>query len=114
MTREQLSNKEIKKLNNLDEAIELINILTYDECIKLLQRLKNTPVEIFNALINRAKKLNNNKIGFDLAVAAIQNNANKEVKNDWEMEIRRHPGGHRKDRRILQQKPTAWQRQIHI
>lgn len=82
MTREQLANKEIKKPNNLEEAIELINILTYDECIKLLQRLKNTPVEIFNALIDRAKKLNNNKISFDLAVAAIQGIANKEVKNE--------------------------------
>ena len=82
MTREQLSNKEIKKLNNLDEAIELINILTYDECIKLLQRLKNTPKEIFNALINRAKKLNDNKINFEIAVSSIQNFANKEAKND--------------------------------
>lgn len=107
MTREQLANKEIKKPNNLEEAIELINILTYDECIKLLQRLKNTPVEIFNALIDRAKKLNNNKISFDLAVAAIQGIANKEVKNEWQVELSRNSGRYRTNREILHEKPAA-------
>lgn len=36
MTRQDLVNKSIDKLNTVKEALELINILEYDECIAVL------------------------------------------------------------------------------
>lgn len=36
MTRQDLVNKSIDKLNTVKEALELIEILEYDECIAVL------------------------------------------------------------------------------
>ena len=36
MTRQDLVNKSIDKLKTVKEALELINILEYDECIAVL------------------------------------------------------------------------------
>lgn len=41
MTRQDLVNKSIDKLNTVKEALELINILEYDECIAVLTGTKN-------------------------------------------------------------------------
>lgn len=40
MTRQDLVNKSIDKLNTVKEALELINILEYDECIAVLTGTK--------------------------------------------------------------------------
>lgn len=37
MTRQDLVNKSIDKLNTVKEALELIEILEYDECIAVLK-----------------------------------------------------------------------------
>lgn len=70
MTRNDLENKSIEKLNSIDEVIELINLLNYDECIELLNRLHNVPAEMFKAIINRAKSLKGNTI--ELLTASLQ------------------------------------------
>ena len=46
MTRQDLVNKSIDKLNTVKEALELIEILEYDECIAVLTGTKNLPSEI--------------------------------------------------------------------
>lgn len=43
MTRQDLVNKSIDKLNTVKEALELIEILEYDECIAVLTGTKNLP-----------------------------------------------------------------------
>ena len=40
MTRQDLANKSIDKLNTVKEALELIEILEYDECIAVLTGTK--------------------------------------------------------------------------
>lgn len=50
MTRQDLVNKSIDKLNTVKEALELIEILEYDECIAVLTGTKNLPSEIHSAL----------------------------------------------------------------
>ncbi len=62
MTRKDLETKSIEKLNSIDEAIELINLLNYDECIKLLNELHNVPADLLKAIINRAKSLKGNTV----------------------------------------------------
>ena len=58
MTRQDLVNKSIDKLNTVKEALELINILEYDECIAVLTGTKNLPSEIHSALMRRGKEAN--------------------------------------------------------
>lgn len=70
MTRKDLETKSIEKLNSMDEAIELINLLTYDECIKLLNSLHNVPADLLKAIINRAKSLKGNTV--ELLTASFQ------------------------------------------
>jgi len=70
MTRKELENKSIEKLNSMDEAIELINLLNYDECIKLLNSLHNVPSDLLKAIINRGKSLKGNTV--ELLTASIQ------------------------------------------
>lgn len=53
MTRQDLVNKSIDKLNTVKEALELIEILEYDECIAVLTGTKNLPSEIHSALMRR-------------------------------------------------------------
>lgn len=66
MTRQDLVNKSIDKLNTVKEALELINILEYDECIAVLTGTKNLPSEIHSALMRRGKEANGGKttLGF--------------------------------------------------
>ena len=45
MTRQDLVNKSIDKLNTVKEALELIEILEYDECIAVLTGTKNLPCQ---------------------------------------------------------------------
>lgn len=61
MTRQDLVNKSIDKLNTVKEALELINILEYDECIAALTGTKNLPSEIHSALMRRGKEANGGK-----------------------------------------------------
>jgi len=70
MTRKDLETKSIDKLNSIDEAIELINLLNYDECIKLLNSLHNVPADLLKAIINRAKSLKGNTP--ELLIASLQ------------------------------------------
>lgn len=56
MTRQDLVNKSIDKLNTVKEALELIEILEYDECIAVLTGTKNLPSEIHSALMRRGKE----------------------------------------------------------
>ena len=70
MTRTDLENKAIAKLNSIDEALEMINLLDYDECISALNGLHDVPHVIFNALINRAKYIKGNTL--ELMIASMQ------------------------------------------
>ena len=70
MTRKDLETKSIEKLNSIDEAVELINLLNYDECIYLLNSLHNVPADLLKAIINRAKSLKGNTV--ELVKASFQ------------------------------------------
>lgn len=70
MTRKDLETKSIEKLNSIDEAIELINLLNYDECIELLKGLHNVPADLLKAITNRAKSLKGNTP--ELLIASLQ------------------------------------------
>lgn len=56
ITREDLANKKIDKLENIEQAKEMINLLTYDECLAVLNGTKNIPHELYSALMAQAKK----------------------------------------------------------
>lgn len=71
MTRQDLVNKSIDKLNTVKEALELINILEYDECIAVLTGTKNLPSEIHSALMRRGKEANGGKTTLALPVERI-------------------------------------------
>ena len=77
MTRQDLVNKSIDKLNTVKEALELIEILEYDECIAVLTGTKNLPSEIHSALMRRGKEANGGKTTLALARAGIQNIVNE-------------------------------------
>ncbi len=72
-----LVNKSIDKLNTVKEALELIEILEYDECIAVLTGTKNLPSEIHSALMRRGKEANGGKTTLALAMAGIQNIVNE-------------------------------------
>lgn len=55
MTRKDLAEKKIKKLESMEQAMEMINILNYDECIATLNGVKRMPAEMHKALMDRAK-----------------------------------------------------------
>lgn len=71
MTRKELSEKQITGIKTMDEALELINLLTYDECIACLNNVKNMPAKIHEALIERAKA-DKGQVTFDLIIASTQ------------------------------------------
>lgn len=77
MTRQDLVNKSIDKLNTVKEALELIEILEYDECIAVLTGTKNLPSEIHSTLMSRGKEANGGKTTLALAMAGIQNIVNE-------------------------------------
>lgn len=74
MTREMLSKKEIKKLSSIDEAIELINLLEYDECLRILNEMQTLPKSLLNAVTNRARVLRG--MTLELILASMQNQIN--------------------------------------
>lgn len=76
ITREDLANKKINKLENIEQAKEMINILTYDECLAALNGTKNIPHELYSALMARAKEANNGKTTLALVIAGLQNISN--------------------------------------
>lgn len=60
----EITNKSIELLNlsntikykSIDSAKELINQLTYNDCLTVLARCRNIPVELINAIMDRAQK----------------------------------------------------------
>ena len=76
ITREDLANKKIDKLENIEQAKEMINTLTYDECLDALNGTKNIPHELYSALMARAKEANNGKTTLALVIAGLQNISN--------------------------------------
>ena len=75
MTRTDLLNKNVDQLNSIDEALELISLLNYDECIAVLMNTKNIPSEIHAALMERAKEANGGTT-LELVIAGMQNVVN--------------------------------------
>ena len=70
ITRTQLANKEIKKLNTIDEALEMVECLTYEECLEVLKKTHDLPSKIYNALIDRCKALRGNTL--ELIIMSMQ------------------------------------------
>lgn len=76
MTRTDLLNKKVDQLNSIGEALELISLLNYGECIAVLMNTKNIPSEIHAALMKRAKEANGGTT-LELAIAGMQNVVNE-------------------------------------
>jgi hypothetical protein len=76
ITREDLANKKIDKLESIEQAKEMINLLTYDECLAVLNSTKNMPHEIYSALMAQAKKENDGITSLALVIAGLQNISN--------------------------------------
>lgn len=76
MTRDDLLNKKVEKLNNVSEALELISMLNYGECIAVLMNTKNIPSEIHAALMARAKEAHGGTT-LELVMAGMQNVVNE-------------------------------------
>lgn len=74
MTRQELANGTITKLNGIDEAMELIGLLNYDECIYVLKNIKRAPSNMIDALVNRAKSFKG--LTLELITANMQAVAN--------------------------------------
>ena len=55
MTRKDLAEKRIKKLDSMEQALELISLLDYDECIAVLSGVRHLPTVMYKALMERAK-----------------------------------------------------------
>lgn len=55
MTRKDLAEKRIDKLDSMEQALELISLLDYDECIAVLNSTKHLPTVMYKALMERAK-----------------------------------------------------------
>ncbi len=70
MTRKDLAKKKIDKLENMQQALEMINILNYDECLAVLNGVQRMPSIMHKALIDRAKSLKG--VTYELIVAGIQ------------------------------------------
>lgn len=75
MTRADLLNKKVDQLNNIGEALELIRLLNYGECIAVLMNTKNLPSEIHAALMKRAKEVHGGTT-LELVIAGMQNVVN--------------------------------------
>ena len=65
MTRQDLVNKSIDKLNTVKEALELIEILEYDECIAVLTGTKNLPSEMKRKIMVNNKEFTMPKMSID-------------------------------------------------
>ena len=76
MTRADLLNKKVDQLNSIGEALELISLLNYGECIAVLMNTKNIPSEMHAALMKRAKEANGSTT-LELVIAGMQNVVNE-------------------------------------
>lgn len=76
MTRTDLFSKKADRLNSIGEALELISLLNYGECIAVLMNTKNIPSEIHAALMKRAKEANGGTT-LELVIAGMQNVVNE-------------------------------------
>ena len=76
MTRADLLNKKVGQLNSIGEALELISLLNYGECIAVLMNTKNIPSEIHAALMKRAKEVHGGTT-LELVIAGTQNVVNE-------------------------------------
>lgn len=74
MKRRDLEEKSIEKLESIEQALEMINILDYEECIAALKGVNRMPYVMYKALIDRAKSLKG--ISFELIVAGMQSIVN--------------------------------------
>lgn len=72
MTRADLLNKKVDQLNSIGEALELISLLNYGECIAVLMNTKNIPSEMHAALMKRAKEANGGTT-LELVIAGMDN-----------------------------------------
>jgi hypothetical protein len=70
MTRTDLYTKSISKIISKEEAINMISVLDYDECIYCLNNLKGVPTWMFESLINRAKSIKG--MTYELVIASLQ------------------------------------------
>ena len=70
MTRKDLAEKKIDRLESMEQAIEVISILEYDECLAALNGIKKMPGDMHKALMDRAKSLKG--VTFELIVAGMQ------------------------------------------
>ena len=75
ITREQINAQRVTKLNSLEEASELIETLTYSECIACLKGVKRMPADVLHALTERAKE-EAGGTNFEIIEAAMQAVAN--------------------------------------
>ena len=76
MTRTDLFSKKVDRLNSIGEALELISLLNYGECIAVLMNTKNIPSEIHAALMKRANEANGGTT-LELVIAGMQNVVNE-------------------------------------
>jgi hypothetical protein len=76
MIRADLLNKKVDQLNSIGEALELISLLNYGECIAVLMNTKNIPSEMHAALMKRAKEANGGTT-LELVIAGMQNVVNE-------------------------------------
>ena len=76
MTRADLLNKKVDQLNSIGEALELISLLNYGECIAVLMNTKNIPSEMHATLMKRAKEANGGTT-LELVIAGMQNVVNE-------------------------------------
>lgn len=70
MTRKDLAEKKIESLDGLDEAMQMIRILNYDECIAALKGVNRMPAVMHKAIIDRAKSFNG--VTAELIIAGMQ------------------------------------------
>lgn len=70
MTRRDLAEKRVEKLDGMEQALEMINMLDYNECIAALKGVHQMPYVMHKALIDRAKSLRGNTS--ELIIAGIQ------------------------------------------
>ena len=70
MTRTDLTEKKIDRLDSMEDVMQMIQILDYDECIAALNGVKRMPYGMYKALMNRARSLKG--ITSELIIAGMQ------------------------------------------
>ena len=81
MTRKDLAEKKIDRLESMEQAIEVISILEYDECLAALNGVEKMPSDMHKALMDRAKSLKG--VTFELIVAGMQAAVNCQEPPAW-------------------------------